>query len=461
VKTYLRKTVPAFALLLIGLAFSILIVQTQAQPDYLNEFTEPGDTTASIYATWEYVTQDGVQRTIDVYKYCKSQTCILVPFDIKNHALLTDKQATEFFENLVLREMLPSQEVTAGTYSSGALNRGSITCNLTVPRFEIEAKAYALQEVVEVVLPNLLPKNAAKIVQAMYDLGETAGVVKSATVPILVLGASCIGGDYLERLATSALVTCQMLLQNVRNKLSYEGQYEDVMNCHTEALQRLQQARYSPDILSQHLETQAKNILERWWTDFLNWIAGPSGNKVEANITESNYEKVAGELSTIQEFNQTFAGVPPLSQSDFGGYKTRIELKVREANSAITGLNSALSDLNSRLSRYTGWGGAYTSILNFFYTPGYNFSAAVANQSLASRSYEDAKSLNSTYRFNSAVESATAGIRYAANAISALNEETASIQSLNFWNILLLVAGCIVVFFMIMTIHTRRSSQII
>jgi hypothetical protein len=418
-----RRVTLACSLLLIALTFSTSTVN--AQSDYMTEFSEAGDV-FSTFAHWEYLTQDGVHRTIEVYKYCEGQTCLLVPFDIRNHALLSNAQAVAFFENLVLQQMLPSQEIVSGTYSTDALNKGSITCDLTVPRFDIEAKALALQVVAEDVLPNLLPKNAAKIVQSMYDLGEGAGVVKSASVPILVLGAACVGGDFLENLATSSLVTCALLTSNLRQSLAYEGQYEDIMNCHSEALQKLKLARYSPDILTQHLETKARNSLEQWWADLSNWFARLTGStRIQANITMSNYDKVVEQLSVIQTLNETYTGVSSVALSDFTIYKSRIELKVQEANVAIRNLDSSLSTLKSQLSGYTSLGGIYTKLLNLVQTPRYDFSAAIANQSLAMQSQLSARSLNSTYMFNSAINAAKSGIAYSAAAVNATEIEEA------------------------------------
>jgi hypothetical protein len=439
---------------LILLMISSPLASAQTQPDYLNEFSEPGDI-SSLKTPWEFITQDGVHRTIDVYQYCQNNTCVLVPFDIENHILLTDSQAESFFESLALQQLLPSEEVTAASYSINGLNKGSITCNLTVPSIDVQAKALTLQLTVEDIVPKLLPENAAKVVEGIYELGESVGVVKSASVPVLVLGVACVGGDYLESLAASSLVTCQMLLENVRNNLAYEGQYRDIMNCQNEAIQRLRDARYSPDLLSQHLETQGKNQLEQLWTDFLNWVAQlTGGSKTQANVTESNYDMELGQLSTIQTLNQTFYGAQPQGQTDFGSYKARINLKVQETNSAITGLNAALSALNSNLFRYTTLGGSYTTLLNLTHIPGYDFSGAIANQSLASLDYQTALSLNSTYRYNSAVNIANAGLLYALAGSNALNNEQTVSRAYNLTNIALF--GVAVVLAAAVAVFRRR-----
>lgn len=66
-------------LIIIALAFSTSTVN--AQSSHLGEFSESGDI-SELYGQWKYLTQDGLQRTIDVYKYCQNQACLFVPYDI-------------------------------------------------------------------------------------------------------------------------------------------------------------------------------------------------------------------------------------------------------------------------------------------------------------------------------------------------------------------------------------------
>lgn len=399
-----------------------------AQADYIDEFSEAGET-HSLYGQWEYITQDGVRRTVNVYQYCAGGTCVLVPFDIDNHVLLTGQQAMRLFENLALHEALSSapnpNPVIA--YSVGALGQGSMVCDFVTPRIDFELKALAGQIIAKGVLPKVLPENGGKIVQAIYDAGESLGVVDKANVPILIIGAWCVGGDFLENFASSTLETCALLIQNIRNDLAYEGQFEDLMNCQSQALSRLGYAEYySGNILTQHVETQAQNWFSQLWTAFLNWLSKfTGGNETQPTSIESNYEKVQVQLSVLQELNRTYAGIPTSAHSDFSDYKSRIELKAQETNSALANLNFALSRLNSRLSGYVGLGGLYTYVFNLSHEPRLDFNVAIANQSLASHAYQNAESLNSTYMFNSAIKSANAGMIYVTNGINAVGEEEA------------------------------------
>lgn len=459
-RNYLKFRQIKFTLIasLIVLAVSAPFANAQPQTDYLNEFSEGGER-SGLLSSWEYVTQDGAHRTIAIFEYC-ALSCVLIPFDVENHALLNDQQTLRFFENLALQQMLVNAAITEGTYSDIPLGKGSVVCNFTAPRLDIEVKALTLQVLATDVLPRMLPKNAGRIVETIYDAGETVGIVKSTSVPILLLGASCVAGDYLENLATSALVTCALLIQNVRNNRAYEGQFEDLMNCHSEALARLNLARYSPDLLTQHVETQAQNWLMQLASAISNWFCQFSGCKTTQPTTvQSNYDKALTELSVIQDLNQTYIRVAPKAQDLFNAYRFRIALKVQETNKALSDLNSEISRLNSRLSGYTALNGLYTSVLNLVKTPGYDFSAAVANQTLASQFYHNAESLNSTYVFNSAIRTANTGITYAANGMNAVTQEEAIPQEQYFSTALIaILAVTVIAAFSVIVACSRQSN---
>lgn len=142
-------------------------------------------------------------------------------------------------------------------------------------------------------------------------------------------------------------------------------------------------------------------------------------------MTLSNYDLIIQQLAVLKGLNETFAGAQSGALTDFQLYKSRIESKVQEVNQALSNLTSTLSSLNSGLSGYTSWGGIRTDALNLAETPNYDFSAAIANQTLAMQAQQNVRLLNSTFMFNSAIESANAGTVYATAGMNSLGVEEA------------------------------------
>ena len=419
-------------LVLVVLVTAVPPVRSQTQVAYLGEFNEPNESLASL-TTWQYITQDGRHRTITVFQYCADK-CVLVPFDVENNELLSEPQAVAFFETYELRLLMPVVVMSPSEYSTDALGRGSLVCNFTAPQLGNEAKSLTVDVMFNQVFPRLLPENAGKLVDAIYAAGEKVGVVRSANVPILLLGASCVAGDFLESLAASALATCSILLQNVRKLMAYEGQYDDIMKCHSQAIERLQLAKYSPALLTQHVETQGVNLanqLSYEWSNLVCSFSRCSSSQRPQKI-QSDYETVLAQLSVLQNLNRTYVGVESMAENDFSLCRSRIEFKVNEANTALQATARELSDLSSRLWGYTFLGGIYTSVLNFFYSPSYDFQSSEANQTLASSNYESAKLLNSTYRYNSAVHAANAAFAYAVEGVTAYSSEVQKARAFRF-----------------------------
>jgi hypothetical protein len=406
-------------LIVVILVLPSFITSVRGESGYIDEFSEPKET-AEVDSEWAFVTQDGKQRSIEVYKYCTGDNCVFVPFDVQNNALLDDNQTLAFFEDFAMKQILPPMILTNVAYSPGALGQGSLVCNFTAPRLDSEAKALVLQLTAEEIAPHLLPKNAARLVLRIYEAGEDVGLVESPSVPVLVLSASCVAGDFFESLAASALVTCHALVGDIRNNRAYQGQFEDLMGCHDDAVSKLEMAKNSPDILTQHLETVGYNWLQEQFAALAEWFCNIVGcGRPEVKIEESHYEEVLNQLLVLDNIKESYAGAGPVARELFSGYKARIELKKQEVATTVGSLDGQISSLESSLWRYN----AFEGILDFFLKPDYQLSDANGHLAMAKNLDQQAISLQTAFKFNSAETAAKAGIESATQASQALTAQ--------------------------------------
>jgi len=255
-------------------------------------------------------------------------------------------------------------------------------------------------------------------------IGKNVGFVKTPNVPVLILAASCTGGDFLENVASSALTTCSILLRNVRAGLAYEGQYEDLTKCHEDAVFKVGLAKNSPGILTQHIETGASNFLHELYEMISEWLCSIIGCKPpQVQYEHSNYERILEQLASLKSLNETYAGAKPVAQGEFALYRARIQLKKKQLEDRLRALETQLSILDSRLWKHTAAGGFYSRILSFVFEPDYEMDDAIGNLTLAKKLLEAAESLGNGFRYNSAEKAARTGIEVVTKGIETLTAQ--------------------------------------
>lgn len=179
------------------LVLTLLLSNFASAESYINEFNEPNEQ-ANQLDSWTYITADGTSRNIDVYRYCDvGGGCSIVIFDTKNVNELSIEQSKSFFENYKLKEYVNNNQISESLYSID-FGKESLTCEYIAPKFPEEEKNAAIEVGAEKIAPEILPSKAGTLVKSLYTAGKEIGLVKDANFPALLLGASCIGGDYLE-----------------------------------------------------------------------------------------------------------------------------------------------------------------------------------------------------------------------------------------------------------------------
>jgi len=384
-----------------------------SQGEYLYEFNND-DEVSELDSSWTYLTSDGIQHRIDVYRYCKDSECILVIFDISNKIILNRSQTISFFDNYKLKGMMREEGISTALYDISF--ERSITCDFIAPKFKEEVKNVAVKVTAEEILPHLLPKNATELVSTIYKAGKDIGIVKSPNVGILVLGASCYGGDFLENIAYSTLTSCKYYVENLENNKAYEGQIEDLIGCHQEAISKLDLAKKSPDVLMQHIETGAGNIIKKIEYDVGSTacnVLGIFGKKCNVNdqkFDESSYTRIVSRIQKMEEKRIDSTEINSWSCSVTDISMERLEQKRKDSMIHLSMLSNRIETIENELKEYNKFDGVYLMILNLLKKPAYNFTEVEINLDEANGKYYDARNFYDQHKYNSAIKKTEEGM---------------------------------------------------
>lgn len=403
-----------------------------AYDDYQNEFNDPGEQ-GTLGGSWIYLTKDGIYRQVDVYRYC-SPNCIHVIFDVKNNVPLDPSASSNFFESFLLKNEISSGKLTETMYAID-LSDSSITCNYMSPKFIPEANNYVIETTSEKIIPEMLPQNSKKVFLKVVELGKGFGIIKEANVPILVIGASCIGSDLMESSASSTLNSCKSVIQNIRVNATYEGQAEDLIGCHNQAILGLNSVRSSPDNFYGYLETSALNLgkrtltkLQTGWCSLVNIIKPNSCSVQNPVYGTSTYERLSLEINGLQRNtpNLDINGAQKLSTDS----SQRIERKRTEVSQFKDAIALKLQQVKMDVDEYSK-----PNIINDILFKPYDFTEAKGYYESADRKIAEAEPLIKKFKFNSASPILVAADGYASQANLSFQQESSKVRELNPTNI--------------------------
>ncbi len=418
----------------------MMIPPTVCASVYQTEFNNPDEKTRTV-SSWQYETKDGGLQWVDVYEYCKDTDCILVAFDTLNKKELSNQECSGFFQNYNLQQEIDKGNLNEDVYALQSDH--SITCDFFVPQFPDQLKAGTIEVTADKILPELLPKNLGALVTKVYSLGKDLELIDSVNPTVLVLGASCLGGEYFENIAFSTLESCKASVKNLKAYKAYEGQPEDLFNCHKKAIDNLNLAKNSPNLLTQNLEVQLSNTgkeaqyqVDSASCKLLGWLTGPCDPLKQA-LDVSSLDKFISKVNTLGDIKIDIAGIKSESGQQSTTSTKRIADKSNEAANAISMLQSKIESEEEKLQEKNG---LEIQLKNLVLAPAYDFSMAETEISKANQNKVNAELLKETYRFNSAAIQAKEGVFHAETASTLRYQEENKPRGLNFINLTILGA---------------------
>jgi hypothetical protein len=375
-------------------------VSSAWQGEYLHEFDYQNEH-ARVVDSWFYLTRDGIHREVEIYEYCSTE-CILVIFDVRNNVPLDLAQTKNFFENYGMKDVIIRGEVNEDLYK---ISLGeSLVCKFFIPKFGEGVKNLVVQVADDKVLPKL-PKNAGKIASRILQSGKELGLVKNANILGIIFGASCLGGGALENSATSTLTSCRTYIHNLVNNNAYEGQSNDLIECHREAISKLNRAKYSPGVLFQTAEVSMSNTLKKISSSIrcgIGWLTGHHCKYSNPVNGVANYDIIVDKIQKLEESTPDISYIASWAVSKASRSSERLTQKGEESWMAISYFNAEIERTEHRLSELKP---PLFDYLFFIYNavtiPPYDFSSIESGLSTVKGISEKAKHLYSNYKFNS------------------------------------------------------------
>lgn len=438
----------------IGLMVLILVLlpSVSAYGDYKDEFNESGES-ATFEGSWAYLTNDGVFRDIEVYKYCSSK-CVYVLFDVGNTKDLNTEISSDFFESFLLKTLISDGGINEGMYIVEYTDK-SITCDYIAPKFTPEVKNLAVDITTGKIIPDLLPKNAKNSFLQLREIGKEIGLIKSANIPIIVIGAFCIGSDLAESSAMSTLNTCRVIIQNIKANKAYEGQAEELAGCHSQAMSNLNMLKLAPNNLFNYVETGASNVAKdvvntggETWCLVTSFITHTNCSTQKPQYDVSNIDKLSSKINELQ------MNTPKIDISNSQRMATESSNRIVKKKKEVSDAASALKNRTGRLDKNITENSKSDLVRGFFQKP-YDFTDAKERYNTAYGELNQAEILSNSFKFNSAltlIGQANSHISQAEDSFARILSKGREINTIN-------VGIFVLVIFFILLIIVRKLGK--
>ena len=371
---------------------SVLISnQSQFTDEYLNEFSNNGDTSSIIFSMNYDQSEVSLNERdlsyatkINFYSYCdQNQSCTIIPFNIQQRIFL-EKQIADIFRNKNAIELAKSGNITesayifsngfsdliCGYYDSNVFNEESIN-------------------LVGNVLPNVKPETTKPI-----KLMKFGGFISKPNYLSLGISGACIisGNDDLP----NEIINGGIYTYILKNGYAYNGIVRDFQIYNFGIMEKIKDRKDS--------------IF--WSTIYI--FNNPIIYHSEP-LVQGNYIKLT-QLSTQNYENEVELAV------------NRFNDKSEESRSFIDNATNKIDDLTSQIP-YT-----FTeAILNLIEEPETNFSLAKQKQAIAYDYLNKAKENQKVYKFNSANQNSNYSIAQSREGIVFANTENSKQRHLKIW----------------------------
>lgn len=400
---------------------SILLIfsvcKVYAFESYQDEFSNPGEK-VSLDSTWKIMGADSKFSTIDIYKYCSNNDCIYVQFDVEYKERISEDKMRDVFKTKELGNYISTGQLTESDYSLSLTE--SATCDIIVPDKLIQEGGKALTRGTLEMLQKSLPKNAAKL------LNIPLKIAPKGNIAIIAVGLACVGGNVLESAASTSMESCKNYVESIKNKKIYEGEFDDIISCHSTAINSLENAKMSPDVWINFGESKVQDLTAQTGyviNSGLCWI----GNMIHlSNCTvehppepiETSYDKLVSKINSLSAKTPDQNAINSQATTLAAEAENRLNAKSSEADLRIKTLEAAIPNLKGNISSNLD-----NSIMNFFFMPiDMQNETKVLDQAYIN--LNQAKTNFFEYKYNSAVKISDVSINDVNLSITSLSKKT-------------------------------------
>lgn len=387
--------------------------QTQFADEYLNEFSNNGETSSIIFSM-NYDQSEALFNERDLsfapkihfYSYCdKNQTCTIIPFDIQQRRFFDKQTLEDVFRSKNAIEMVKSGNITESAYifSNSAFD---VLCGFFDSDTFNEESINLLGET----LPSIEPKTTKAI-----KVLKWGGLISKVDYPALIVSGECkISRD--DKLLIE-IINGGRYTYTLKKGYAYNGITRDFQI-------------YNKGIMDD-IEYRKKAYFGIWSLIYMLNI-GVIDN-AEPKVKNNN-------VKLTQLLNQDY-------KEDAESAFNRINYKSEESQIFINKATSELNELNSQIPN-----SVIEMISNFFMEPEINYTMVRIKQKNASYFLNIAEDNYETYKFNSAIQNSNDSIAQSDEGIKFVNIEKSKER---YFKNRVKIFGIIVLIFLILIIMSK------
>ena len=405
----------------------LLIVKFSIASDneYLNEFNNPNEN-CTIFYSWAFIDNSTKVRKIVDYRCCDKE-CINLPYDTKNNEIVIDTNLQDIAKFIVFKSDVDEGVFKETDYEVSTYEK-SVTCNYYgIDVLKEQSRNLGVKVTIDDVSPKVLSKNAQKTVRNIYEIAKDLQIIKEVNPTALIISASCVGSNLIEYYALSSLKTCKSYITNSKNQFAYFGMVDDYINCNQDSLERLNIAKYSPDILLQHVEKRAIESFQ-CYLKTTKMCNDYSETKYDFYIKKIN--ELEGVTSKVNFNNEVNLIVEKVNK--------RFDEKKNEVNNKINQISENIKIIEQKIQSKEN------DITNILYTPNYDFSNIKTNLDILNVEMGNAKGLFAINKFNSAMTKLNENGKLVVQINNILNAELSKDRKIK--NIVWIVLVLIIIF---------------
>jgi len=371
------------------IVLAILTISTVSAEDYeiyFSEFNNTGET-CSLKDSFYYITHQNIISKSIVILCCKDDSCLEIPFDIKNLQEYQDDDLQEIFNVVYVRQLLREGKISPSIYSFGD--------NFNFCDFygfdSLRKESFNLAGSLGDKAAHYLPTNAQKVVVTASKSGKALGLIKGFNPGVFITSVVCKGLIDQEKEAIQQIAICNNYMNNLAQGNAYYGIISDLETCNSEASSKLKAVKESALMQIKGAADTIGNAIG----GLFDWARDPLNKEFE--IKESTYDKL------VSAYNKISKEDPDLTYSLSYSKSTQAKSRLSNKNIEASNIFNQLSiNKNKVYNSKPSW--FIIQFENMFMSPNHNYNTYKLEMNRANEKLNVIRYYIGVSRYNSAIE---------------------------------------------------------
>jgi hypothetical protein len=394
----MKKGTLIFALL-IFLALNVTSVLAYDTSEYLEEFSNNGETCDAI-DIFEYNQYDPqwwsanhFSQTIPVFYYCcKEDYCTTIIVDLKNKQLMKDDYYLELIDLNYIKYSMNVGNLTKTSFVSKGLD----SCHYHGQDKLNQESLNLVADTAETIALTQKTKQAKQIVDAVRT-ARALEIVSPVSLADLGISVACHYNDKKIKVAIEKIAECNLYLSHIQNNYAQTGYVYILDTCLDEARENFKEYRETDVAKIKNVADKTINIFAAIFNFFKDLFENPTNLNADFKVEKTEYE-IAGEIYDEIKDKKLYLHNPH-KNAIFEKYAKRIIQKRNDYNK--TKINTSLAYAIAYKNKPNMIKLFFSDIFN---EPNYNLSEANQLYTNAKVTYKSCETMYAQVKYNSAIK---------------------------------------------------------